>query len=327
MRRSIHTAIFTTVGLVSCAQSLAQEDFNQAGASWNPTIYTDRWPRMGTFWRSPFAGAPCLPANPAFPIAQGGDKEGAYTSPGAQGCEAYALVDTIAAHIVTDSRTDGFVHLCPVAGSNARATAGYAARVVLAGGQPAASYQAVLSAPPGSNDVYLLLIRDLDGCLDTAPVDGIIDNADILAVAGPIGTTAFNYRLRFEVNGNNLQASAQRAVLVGGALALDPPVNLTAVDNMIGAGFNGVVASAAWGNRVFWDGVATTLPGGGGPIGNPGNDCPCDWNADGVRSSEDFFQFIAGVFSGHPEADLNGDDEVNSQDFFEFLACFFGGCE
>jgi hypothetical protein len=328
MRRS--TCIFVAVGLVSCAQSLAQEDFNEPGANWNPTIYTDRWPRMGTFWRSPFAMAPCIPGNPLFPIAQGGDKEGAYSSPGPQQCEAYALVNTVPNHVVADSRTEGFVHLCPAPGSNARATVGYTARTLVSAGanpQPVASYMAVLSAPPGTNDVYLLLIRDLDGCLDTAPADGIIDAVDTLAVsAGPIGTTAFNYRLRFEVQGNMLTASAQRVTIVGGVLSLDPPVTLTAVDNAIGAGFNGVVASAANTNRVFWDDVTVTIPGVG-PIGGGNNNCPCDWDADGAVTSADFFGFLTSVFQNDPAADLNGDEHIDSRDFFEFLECFFSRCE
>ena len=329
MHGAIRTALFVGVGMVSCAQSLAQETFNQPGSSWNPTIYTDRWPRSGVFWRSPLIGPACVPANPALPISLGGDKEGAYSSQVGQACEAYALVETIPAHIVTDSRTEGFVHLCPAPGSNARATAGFAARVVLAGGgggQPIASYMAVLSSPPGSNLVYLLLIRDVNGCLDTAPADGYIDNADILDVAGPIGTTDFNYRLRFQVQGVSLQASAQMVDFVGGAVVLGPPVTLSATDTAIAAGFNGVVASAANGNRVYWDGVETTLPGGG-PIGNPGNDCPCDWDSDGQTDSNDFFEFITRMLENSPEADLNGDDRVNSADFFEFLNCFFrGGC-
>src|SRR5688500_17335601 len=49
MRQFIQTSCFVAVGLVSCAQSLAQENFDQAGASWNPTIYVDRWARGGVF--------------------------------------------------------------------------------------------------------------------------------------------------------------------------------------------------------------------------------------------------------------------------------------
>lgn len=326
----LSTLLCVSVGLVTAAPSLAQEDFNEAGASWNPTIYTARWARSGTFWRSPFAGAACIPANPLFPISQGGDKEGAYSSPVQQGCEAYALVGITPNHLVADSRTEGFVHLCPAPGSNTRTTVGYTARTMLSAGanpQPIASYMAVLSSPPGTNDVYLLLIRDLDGCLDTMPADGIIDAADILAVsAGPIGTTAFNYRLRFEVQGNTLQASAQRVTIVGGALALDPPVNLTAVDNFIGTGFNGVVAYAPFTNRSYWDDVTVTIPGVG-PIGGGNNNCPCDWDADGQVNSADYFGFLAGFFSNDPAADINADEHLDSRDYFEFLSCFFTRCE
>lgn len=52
--------------------------------------------------------------------------------------------------------------------------------------------------------------------------------------------------------------------------------------------------------------------------------CPCDWNASGSLSSQDFFDFIAAFFSDN--ADFNNDGQTTSQDFFDFLACFFTGC-
>lgn len=52
--------------------------------------------------------------------------------------------------------------------------------------------------------------------------------------------------------------------------------------------------------------------------------CPCDWNADHVLNSADFFAFVTDFFAG--TADFNCSGTTNSQDFFDFLACFFMGC-
>ena len=109
---------------------------------------------------------------------------------------------------------------------------------------------------------------------------------------------------------------------------------LTAVDNSIPTGFNGVVASAAWNNRVFWDATDIAIPGGGpggpdgdpdGHVGAPGSSCACDWTNDNTVNSQDFFEYLAAFFAQAPDADVNSDESVNSQDFFEFLACFFSG--
>jgi hypothetical protein len=49
--------------------------------------------------------------------------------------------------------------------------------------------------------------------------------------------------------------------------------------------------------------------------------CPCDWNDDTNLNSQDFFDFLVGLFAG--DADFNNDGITNSQDFFDFLNCFF----
>jgi hypothetical protein len=49
--------------------------------------------------------------------------------------------------------------------------------------------------------------------------------------------------------------------------------------------------------------------------------CRCDWNADGVRNTSDFFEFLVDFFGG--KADFDCTEETNSQDFFEFLDCWF----
>jgi len=60
-------------------------------------------------------------------------------------------------------------------------------------------------------------------------------------------------------------------------------------------------------------------------FGNPcGQPCRCDWNHSGSVTSQDFFDFLVGFFSGN--ADFNTDGQTTSQDFFDFLVCFFNGC-
>lgn len=54
------------------------------------------------------------------------------------------------------------------------------------------------------------------------------------------------------------------------------------------------------------------------------NNCTCDWNTDGMLTSQDFFDFLSGFFTNN--ADFNMDGMTTSQDFFDFIACFFTGC-
>jgi hypothetical protein len=54
--------------------------------------------------------------------------------------------------------------------------------------------------------------------------------------------------------------------------------------------------------------------------------CPADLNADGVATSQDFFDFLNLFFTSSPGADFNRDSTIDSRDFFDFLAAFFAGC-
>ena len=48
--------------------------------------------------------------------------------------------------------------------------------------------------------------------------------------------------------------------------------------------------------------------------------CPCDLDADGEVTSDDYFEFLVGFIAG--DGDYNGDGQTNSDDFFEFIACW-----
>ncbi len=54
--------------------------------------------------------------------------------------------------------------------------------------------------------------------------------------------------------------------------------------------------------------------------------CRGDFNASGAVNSQDFFDFLAALFSGQPDGDFNFDAFANSQDFFDFVAAFFAPC-
>lgn len=54
--------------------------------------------------------------------------------------------------------------------------------------------------------------------------------------------------------------------------------------------------------------------------------CPGDWNANGVRSVQDIFDFLSAYFGGIPSADVNGNGQISTQDLFDLLEDFFGGC-
>ncbi|MGE3109011.1 MAG: FG-GAP-like repeat-containing protein [Phycisphaerales bacterium] len=54
--------------------------------------------------------------------------------------------------------------------------------------------------------------------------------------------------------------------------------------------------------------------------------CPAEFNHDGAVNTQDFFDFLAALFTLQPAADVNRDGVVNSQDFFDYLGAFFAGC-
>jgi predicted outer membrane repeat protein len=54
--------------------------------------------------------------------------------------------------------------------------------------------------------------------------------------------------------------------------------------------------------------------------------CRADFNASGVVSVQDIFDFLTAYFSFDPLADFNGEGGISVQDIFDFLAAYFTGC-
>lgn len=54
--------------------------------------------------------------------------------------------------------------------------------------------------------------------------------------------------------------------------------------------------------------------------------CAGDFNANGVRTVQDVFDFLAFYFAADPLADVNHTGQVSVQDIFDFLSGYFGGC-
>jgi hypothetical protein len=55
------------------------------------------------------------------------------------------------------------------------------------------------------------------------------------------------------------------------------------------------------------------------------NVCAADYNADGVLSTQDIFDYLGDWFAGSPRTDVNGGG-VSVQDIFDFLNTWFAGC-
>lgn len=54
--------------------------------------------------------------------------------------------------------------------------------------------------------------------------------------------------------------------------------------------------------------------------------CIADFNADGLRSPEDFNDFYAAYSTGNMSADVNHDSTVDSDDMADFMNAYLGGC-
>jgi len=54
--------------------------------------------------------------------------------------------------------------------------------------------------------------------------------------------------------------------------------------------------------------------------------CPADWNANGIATVQDIFDFLSAYFGNLPSADINFSGALGTQDLFDFLAAYFAGC-
>lgn len=54
--------------------------------------------------------------------------------------------------------------------------------------------------------------------------------------------------------------------------------------------------------------------------------CPGDYNANGMVSVQDIFDFLTDWFASSAAADVNGQNGTSVQDIFDFLSAWFEGC-
>jgi hypothetical protein len=54
--------------------------------------------------------------------------------------------------------------------------------------------------------------------------------------------------------------------------------------------------------------------------------CKADFNASGVVTVQDIFDFLSAWFAGDPRSNFNGANGITVQDIFDFLAAWFAGC-
>lgn len=318
--------------LAAAPSALAQETFDAAPVgdpTWNPTVYTMRWAQGGQFLRHTLAGYACAPAGTTYPISSTVlDMEGVYTNPGAMTREAHALMP----NVVLDSYTQSFVQLCPFGGTADRTTVAVTARVGLSPvtGNPVRAYMATLSVQPGSANVWLRVIKDLNGDLD-ADNNNIIDAADSLGpapgytLAGAVGS---QYLLSLNIVTNPATGAAtitasSRVVSIDpvtGLMVLGAAISRAAVDAApLAAGYCGLAAFAPLNNTVYWDDVTGTCAGGGNPNPNGFGAAPKrgDLNADGLVDDEDLAAIVEAY--AQDDADLNADGLTDAQDLVEFL--------
>ena len=240
--------------LLAAGNTIWSENFDEAGTSWNNTIFSLQTSgAAGVYVRKALdatQGAPLT--TPALPINQGGDLEGRFAPPSPNGSSRIIMPAT-AANIMTDGSMEGFL----------------AHGIVGTVGSHYGSFLLRTSAD-GLNG-YSATIGRGSATSGTVSITKWTNGIGGAALASGSFTAAFGsecYRLRFAATGSTLTASAWIVRVAGGVIQETPvtftggSTTLTVIDSSYPSGVAGLYCFGSATNSVFLDDITVTKFGG-----------------------------------------------------------------